>query len=192
MKYILLLFIGQASALVSLGQKPILVNPKIQDVTVYLSGAEIRFKETVPVKRGENVVHFTGLSPSLLPHSVQVTVGENIDVLSVATEEQQVLPEEIDPRLKTMNDSITTLEDQIVLIHNQLDAYTTEKQTLAQNQHVGTTAGTPLPDLAKAADFFRERTLKINNAMTFLNKSLAILNNRLTRKKAELEQELQK
>lgn len=174
-------------------QQLLSVNPKIQSVTVYLSGAEIKFTETVLLKRGDNIVQFKGLSPSLLQESVQVTVGNNVDVLSVSSQPEQLLPVQINPKLKALNDSISILDDQIGMIQNQLDAYEVEKRTLTENQRVGgTQAGISLLELGKAADFFRERTLKINNALTGLNKSNAALNLRLARKKEELAQEIKK
>src|SRR5882672_9103584 len=64
---------------IALGQNSIQVNPKIREVTVYLSGAEVRFSETIALKRGENVILFKGLSPSLVEKSVQITVGNNVE-----------------------------------------------------------------------------------------------------------------
>ena len=192
-KIVWVFIIGLLTVTVALGQKPIIVNPKIQEITVYLTGAEIRFKETVPLKRGDNVVLFKGLSPSLVQNSVQVAISDNVEILSVSTQSEQLLPEEVNPKLKTLKDSIGTLEDRIVLISNQVDAYNMEQKTLIQNQYIGgTQTGISLADLTRAADFFRERTLKINNALTSLNKNLKLLNNTLTQKKDDLKRELTK
>jgi uncharacterized protein (TIGR02231 family) len=49
----------------------------------------------------------------------------------------------------------------------------------------------PLIDLAKGADFFRERTLKINNALTSLNKNFKLLNDQLLLKRNDLDQQLE-
>jgi len=51
---------------IAVGQNLIQVNLKIREVTVYLSGAEVRFNETMALKRGENIILFSGLSPSLV------------------------------------------------------------------------------------------------------------------------------
>lgn len=178
---------------VSLGQQPIIVNSKIQEITVYLSGAEVRFKENVPLKRGDNTILFKGLSPSLVQNSVQIAISNNVEILSVYTQSEELLPEEVNPKFKIMKDSIITLEDQIELISNQVNAYDMEQKTLIQNQHIGgTQTGVPLADLTKAADFFRERSLKISNALTSLNKNHKLLNNLLTQKKNDLKHQLAK
>jgi len=171
-------------------QSPIIVKTKTRKVTVYLSGAEMNFKETVVLKRGENVIQFKGLSSSLVNESVQVAVENGVELVSVSAKSEQLLPNEVNPELRAMNDSISVLEDQIVMIDNQIDAYNMEKQTLIQNQRIGTTsAPVLLQELTKAADFFRERTLKINNSLTVLNKKLKILNNRLTFARETLNKE---
>ena len=182
-------FICVAAIKVSCGQNLIQVTPKVQEVTVYLSGAEVRFYEKITLKRGENSILFKGLSPSLVEKSVQITVGNNVEVLSVSTQEDRLRLEEINPKLLVLNDSIERINESISLINNQIDAYQMEKETLKQNQHIsGTQPGAMLNDLTKAADFFRERTLKINNALTSLNKNLTRLNNRLAIKKEEQDQ----
>jgi len=183
-----------AIAVHSFAQQPSFVYPKIQEVTVYLSGAEVRSQETVPLKKGENTIVWRGLSPSLIHNSVQITVGNGVDILSVSTKPAELKPEVLSPGVKTIKDSIRTLEDQIEVISNQIDAYEVEKQTLKHNQHLGgaQAAGVLLTELAKAADFFRERTLKINNALTALNKKLKQLNESLVEKNNSLNREVGK
>jgi uncharacterized protein (TIGR02231 family) len=194
MKAILtLFFIGFIPASVTLAQQPIVITPAIQEITVYLSGAEIRFKEIISLRRGNNTILFKGLSPSLVLNSVQIAVGANTNILSVSTQNEQLLPEEINGGIKIKRDSIAVLEDKLVLLTNQIDAYDMEKKTLLQNQHIGGgQTGVSLIELTKAADFFRERTLKINNALSLLNKNVKSLNEQLSQKKAILDREVKK
>jgi uncharacterized protein (TIGR02231 family) len=180
-----------ATTLVSFGQQqPIVISPKVQDVTVYLSGAEIRFQEAVALKRGENTIIFRGLSHSLIENSTHVTTGASTELVSVSTQSEELLPEEISAKVRSLKDSVAGIEERIVLINNQLDAYDMEKKTLAQNQHIGgAQTGVSLIELNKAAEFFRDRTLKINNALTSLHKELKLLNALLLRKTEELNRE---
>jgi uncharacterized protein (TIGR02231 family) len=192
-KILTLLLIGFIPVSVALAQQPITITPVIQEITVYLSGAEIRFKELVALKRGNNTILFKGLSPSLVSNSVQIAVGTNSNILSVSTQDEQLLPEEINLNIKAKKDSIAALEGKLTLLVNQIDAYDMEKKTLMQNQHIGgNQTGVSLIELTKAADFFRERTLKINNALTSLNKNVKAINEQLSQKKANLNQDVAK
>lgn len=176
-----------------LAQQSVTIKPKIQEITVYLSGAEVRFKEQVSLKRGDNIIIFKGLAPSLVPNSVQVSMAGDATILSVSTQSEQLSPEEVSQKFKTLKDSLALLEDQIVLIANQIDAYDMEKKTLLQNQDIGgTQTGVSLVELTKAADFFRERTLKINNALTSLNKNLKLLKVQQEKKNGQINTELGK
>jgi uncharacterized protein (TIGR02231 family) len=160
------------------GQSPILVHPQPQKVVVYLSGAEIGFKEALPLKKGENIIQFKGLAPSLVSESVQVSA--DVELIAVSTRLEHLSPLEVNPELNQIRDSITVLKDQITSINNQIDAYQAERQTLLQNQQItNTSSSSLLPELTKLADFFRERILKINTAMTALNKKMQLINSRL-------------
>jgi hypothetical protein len=81
MKKILSLLFFTFAVTNTLAQQPIKITPAIQEITVYLSGAEIRFQEMVPLKRGNNAIIFKGLSPSLVPNSVQIAIGSNANIL---------------------------------------------------------------------------------------------------------------
>lgn len=175
------------------GQQVVEIYPKIKEVTVYLSGAETKYREVVPLKKGENMVVFRGISPSLVESSIQLGVESNVEILSIFTNFEEQSPENLNPQIKLLNDSILSLEEQLEMIKNQVDAYQMEKNLLIQNLQIGGAQhGTSMADLSRAADFFRERTLKINNAITSLNKEIKLLNATLEHKKRNLQRELTK
>ena len=100
----------------------------MQEVTVFLNGAEIVSAEKIPVKKGRSTIVFKGLSPYVNSKSVQVSV-DNVALLSVSTEDAV---EEHDARLEAIRDSIAEVTDKLELIHNQTDALQFEKKQLLQ------------------------------------------------------------
>jgi uncharacterized protein (TIGR02231 family) len=155
---------------VSRSQAPVIVDSKIAEATVYLDGAELRFTENVAVKRGLSVLRFRGISRALVNNSVHVTANSSVNLVSVSVEEE-TLPMSVMPaKFRTRRDSINKLQAQIVDINNRISAYDAEQQMLRENQRVQ--AGTSLLELAKIADFFRERTLAIQTAQTELRRKL--------------------
>lgn len=182
-KLISSLFAGVLFPILMYGQstQQHVVNTQMQEVTVFLSGAEIISNEKIPVKKGRSIIVFKGLSPYINSKSVQVSV-ENVALLSVSTEDAV---EEHDIRLETIRDSINEVTDKLELIHNQADALQFEKKMLTENQRLGgTQTGVPLSELTRAADFFRERTLKINNALTELNRKSKVIDLQLKKLEA--------
>ena len=65
--------------------KPIVLEPEIEGVTVYLSGGEVRSSAALDLANGTNTVILKGLSPHTFPQSVQVTVKGELEILSVST-----------------------------------------------------------------------------------------------------------
>ena len=59
------------------------ITTKIDAVTVFLDGAQITRNKTVQVKKGKSVLIFKGLSPFIVPKSIQVTADGNVMILSV-------------------------------------------------------------------------------------------------------------
>jgi uncharacterized protein (TIGR02231 family) len=162
-----ILFIPVSVLAQSLNQQ--VIPAKIQEVTVFINGAEITDSERVPVKKGRSTLIFDGVSPFINTKSVQVS-AENVELLSVSTEDAIAAT---DAKIKVIQDSIDILTDKIELIHNEVDALQFEKKMLAENQRLGGNQnGVTLVELSKAADFFRERTLKINNALTTFNNKI--------------------
>jgi len=167
---------------VSRSQTPVVIDSKIQEATVYLNGAELRFTETVPVKRGVSVVKFRNISKWMVSNSMHITAGGGVNLVSVSTEEETVKQSAMPAKFRMRKDSIAKLQIQIVDINNRIAAYDAEKEMLHENQRIQ--SGTSLQDLAKAADFFRDRTLAISTAQTELKRKLEVLMDLLTAKQA--------
>jgi len=167
---------------VSRSQAPVIIDSKVQEATVYLNGAELRFTENVPVKRGVSVVRFRNISKFIVDNSVHITAGGGVNLVSVSLEEEAVKQNVMPARFRMRRDSIEKLQAQIVDINNRIAAYDAELQMLRENHRVQ--PGTSLQDLAKAADFFRDRTLAINTVQTELRRKLGVLAELLTIKQA--------
>jgi uncharacterized protein (TIGR02231 family) len=148
--------------------------------TIYLNGAEIKSKTEVNVKKGTNKLIIKGLPFSMQDQSFQLTVEDQIELISVNTNSTSVSLKEASPKGKAWYDSIELIKQKIEFINDQIDAYQFEKTALSRNEYIGgTQTGVSLTELAKAVDFFRERTLKINNALSGLNRKMNFLKNRL-------------
>jgi uncharacterized protein (TIGR02231 family) len=172
------------------GQEPVTIQCRPEEVTVYLSGAEIRSAENIPLKKGKTVVRLEGLSPSMIDNSFQVTIGDGVEVISISKQLHQLQAADISIKVRVLRDSMANLEDRIVNLTNQLDAFETEKKMLQQNMDLGgLQASASFTDLGKAADFFRTRTLKINQEMTALTKRLKGLTGKLESVKSAIGQE---
>lgn len=163
------------------------VSPEIKEVTVYLNGAEVRHSASVSLQSGQNRIVFHGFSPRMQEKSVQVTTDRDVEIIAVSTSVTKGRSEDVSAEFRSLKDTIQSLNYRIDLLSNQIDAYQAEKRTLSENQYIGgTQSGVSIVELNKAADFFRERTLKINNALSALNRQHKNLAARIDSANAEL------
>src|SRR5436190_24379002 len=92
------------------------IDSKINEVTVYLTGAEVRHSANVHLKTGMNRLIFSGLSRYMEPNSVRVSMEGDIEISSVSTETNFLNLEKPDQRIVHLNDTIVIMEDAITSI----------------------------------------------------------------------------
>ncbi|MEM7161652.1 MAG: DUF4139 domain-containing protein [Bacteroidota bacterium] len=149
--------------------KTIKVESDYQQITVYLNGAEIKRSANIGLKAGKNKISMINLSNSLEPSSVQVGIGNDVQMLGIASQNDFLSAEELVPRIKTIKDSLQIVQRELKTIDNTLEGYHTEKTMLIQNQKiVGSNATVTVAELDKATTFFRKRIWEINEGKTQL------------------------
>ncbi len=145
------------------------LDSKISEVTVFLAGAEVRQEAKVNLTAGKTKLVFKNQTPFLDPASVQVAVDKDINILSVSSELNFLVPETLEPRIKAIKDSITDIDKNLAELDDLVDAYTVEKAVLLENKKVsGSQNGLSVDELEKAVNFFRKRVLDINHKLTEL------------------------
>ncbi|MEO1261232.1 MAG: mucoidy inhibitor MuiA family protein [Bacteroidota bacterium] len=167
------------------------VDSKINKVTVFLSGAQVKRLATVNLSKGRTELIFKGISPKLDKQSIQVKGDGAFTILSVNHQlnflEQQKKRNEIEVLLKEKY----RLNDEKKSINSLLDVFAEEKNMLAKNQSVGgANTGVVAAELIQAVNFYRERLnaiilsqlktekelLKIDSSIAVIDKQLLALN----------------
>lgn len=177
--------------------KPITAETRIDQVTVYLSGGEVRASTEVDVPAGLNTLTLTGLSWNAYPKSIQITIkgatgsgaGAGFTILSIDPTEDVIKAERAEPRIGRLRDSLDLLNAHVLEINDRIGASQAAKDMLARNYDIGGTGAVLTAEaLAKTADFFRERTLKLNREISLAAKEKAGLEVEQHRVKTILEQ----
>ena len=157
--------------------KLISVDPGIERMTVYLNGGEVRTSAEVDLAAGINTIELMELSPYMYVQSVQVAIKGDLAILSVNPAEDKIPAERSDLRIARLQDSVALLNARIIELADRIGANQAAKQMLTSNYDIGgANAVTSAEVLAKTADFFLERTLKLNRDISSA-----------TREKTELE-----
>ncbi|MBP6573533.1 MAG: DUF4139 domain-containing protein [Flavobacteriales bacterium] len=168
-------------------------DPGIGSVTVYLNGGEVRASKEVELAVGRNTIVAKGLSPHTYAPSVQVTIkgtsadGQGIEILSVNSASNFLDPGSLEPRITRLQDSLQLLRGEHAELDDRIAASNTEKDMLARNHDIGGSGVVVSAEaLAKAADFFRERTLLVNRTISKLEKESDAVRQRIVRTDRQL------
>jgi len=174
-----------------------MLDSKIDNVTVFLTGAQVSRTADVSLSPGNNTIVFGGISASIQPASLQMsTIGDFkiIDVKynlaypePVALNKPLELPEHLRTELSDLELQLLELNFKIEDLQNSITVLTREKQLIDQNALMtGKSArADTMPVLREAISFYHEKMMSINKqlleakkAMLFLNKDKTELTSR--------------
>lgn len=144
---------------------------EVKKVTVFLTGAELNHEVKIKLKKGKNIVTFTGLSPRLDERSINLTPGSSeVNVLYINTHTNYLDEKKDNEKIQNLKDSVMLYKDKLALLKFEQDALETEKSLLFKNQSIGGQAGVSIADVEKSADFYRKRSTEINQLIFKNNK----------------------
>ncbi|WP_290795608.1 DUF4139 domain-containing protein [Flavihumibacter sp. UBA7668] len=165
--FVLLVINGQAQL------KRIPADSKIESVTVFLKGAEIKRTGTAQLPLGKSELVLSGISTDIESPSVQVKLEGDLTILSVGVRKNFLQEEKIRDEVKQLQDQIEALEDKQSRQRKQQDVLKQEEAMLVRNQELksGTIAIKPA-DLKAALDFQRERLEELYSRQLEIDKLL--------------------
>ncbi|MBL7770308.1 MAG: mucoidy inhibitor MuiA family protein [Flavipsychrobacter sp.] len=152
--------------------KRVTADTKIESVTVFLKGAEVKRTGTVAVPLGKSELVLQGISTDIESPSVQVKLEGDLTILSVGVRKNFLQEEKIREEVKQLQDQIDGIEDKQSRQRKMLDVLKQEEAMLVRNQELktGTVAVKPA-DLKAALDFQRERLEELYNKQLEIEKS---------------------
>lgn len=176
-KCLLILTLFFTSVLVQAQENQIVVNSKISNVTVFISGAQVfRNTEQVDLPQGVSLLVFSGLSSAIETQSIQAKGEGNFTILSV-TQQKNFLLEKKNSELKsTYLTTLNELNDKIATLRNESEVYKAEEDMLIKNQVVmGPNVNYDLAKFKAALDFQKQRLTDAKNKQIEISKEIAKL-----------------
>ncbi|NNK11532.1 MAG: mucoidy inhibitor MuiA family protein [Flavobacteriaceae bacterium] len=151
--------IGIASVLftgIVLAQEPreIEVRTNVNEVTVFIEGAQVTRKNILNIPAGTSILKFTDLSPFINGKSLQFKADGNVTVLSV--NQQQNYLEKLDKSNELINleAQLESVRDKIKKERTYLDILSEEIIFLQSNKDIGGNQTLTAATLKSAADYF--------------------------------------
>lgn len=134
------------------------VNSQIDQVTVFLNGAQVTRTATISLAKGSSTISFAGLPQNIDPQSIQAKGEGNFIILSLMHQVNYINRQQKTPRVKQLEDSLKFYEDHLSWLNGLLDVMKNEQEMLKANRDIGSTEkGVVLAELKQAADFYRAR-----------------------------------
>ncbi len=163
MKNVVILFLLISYSLFSSTQK---IPSKIQEVTVYLSGAQVTRTATCSLKEGTNTVVFTGLSHKIDESSIQVSGLNIVSILGMSYNLNYLEKTMSTPQLKIWEDQITVLEQKIAFLKHHIEGLNEEEKVITTNRLVSNdNQALNLEKVKEISQYYRERITAIKNAV---------------------------
>lgn len=138
------------------------VNSKITDVIVYQQGAKITNVASIQLQQGNNEIVIQGVSTTLDQNSIQARISGDAILLSATSRTRQLEDENLPKRTKNLEDSIATIDKQLLWLHSEKTIYQGEEKVITDNQKLGTTEQkVTVEEIIALSKFYRERLLDI-------------------------------
>ncbi len=149
----------------------------IQEVTVYLNGAQIKRIAPVLIKPGQNEILLYNLSPNIEESSVQISGLKNTSILSVNFNINYLDKIEDSEKLKSLQNRLDILLLKKNKLDNILSGLSQEKKVLENNQRIKSdNTDLSLEKVKQISTYYRERTVEIQNQTYQINEQISDLN----------------
>ncbi|WP_084399423.1 DUF4139 domain-containing protein [Pseudotamlana agarivorans] len=113
------------------------INSEIEDVTVFISGAQITRKKSVDLNSGTTLIKFINLSPFINSKSVQVKAYGDVTVLSVNHQQNFIDKLEKPKKLIDLEAQLDKTQSLLTLEETHLEILKEELNFLQENRQIG-------------------------------------------------------
>lgn len=169
------------------------VKAKLHDATVFFQGAELTHSASSALTKGENEIYIEGLSPNIDNNSLKIKTTNGV---IVSTYEFSV---DFLSEVKSSNASIRKIQDSIDIYQKKVEQIETDIQitdnliALLQkgtDKNVsGSDKGLGIDELVKTMDYYKTKSLELQNTQNANSKKKTEIDNSLARLKRQLSQE---
>jgi uncharacterized protein (TIGR02231 family) len=138
------------------------VTSKLEEVRIFLQGAQIYRTAQAQVPAGTHEIIITGLPVQIDPNSIQLRGQGEYTILSVSHRVNYLESPQVSRELSTLRDSLEYYRNQLELKQATLKVYEEEESLILTNKSIGgSEAGVKVADLRAVSDFFRSRLAEV-------------------------------
>ncbi len=148
----------------------------IDQVTIFLKGAQVTRSMPYTLAPGNNKVVFSAISPDVDEKSIQVKMEGNVTLLSVSYQPNFIREQQQREETATLQQQLDELDNKLAHEKGNLQVYTQEEAMLAKNQDIGgSTNGIKAADLKEVLDLQRQRLAEVLEKQLDIKKRIRLL-----------------
>ncbi|PUZ29521.1 hypothetical protein DCC81_08745 [Chitinophaga parva] len=148
----------------------------VQQVTVFIKGAQVTRNATVALTPGTTTLAFNGLAADIEEKSIQVQGDGAFSILSVSRQKNYLHEQQQADDVSKLKAQLDDLDEKIKHEKNQLHVYQEEATMLGKNQSIaGANTTLTVGALKDAMDFHRARLTEITDKEQAIEKNIRSL-----------------
>ncbi|GGX03453.1 DUF4139 domain-containing protein [Aquimarina muelleri] len=165
------------------------IESTIQEVTVFLEGAQIKRIASIPIIPGTNEIILYDLSSDIDENSIQISGLKNTSVLSLNYSINYLEKENISTELSSLRTQLNQLLLEKNSHNNAISGLKEEKKFLENNQRLGSdTTPITLEKIKEISEYYRKRSTAIHNDIYTITQKLKILEENIVATRNEMIQ----
>ena len=135
---------------------------KLESVTIFTNGAQVKRTKTVALKAGEQTVTFTGFSPYMDTKSLQVRANGRLTVLGVSHRRTVADSLAQARQLAQAEQAVAGVERQLQLVRDEQQIIEAQAELVKTNCSVaGRTVATPLANIKELNNYYAQEMLAL-------------------------------
>lgn len=161
---------------------------KLESVTIYTNGAQVKRTKTVTLKPGEQTVTFTGFSPYMDTKSLQVKANGKLTVLGVS--HRRAIADSLSQanKLNQAEQAVANVDRKIRLVKDEMQVIEAQVDLVKANcSVVGRTVATPLANIKELNNYHAQELLTLKKRTQTLTDELKDLEKEQTRTQKTLD-----
>ena len=161
---------------------------KLESVTIFTDGAQVKRTKTVALKAGEQTVTFTGFSPYMDTKSLQVRANGRLTVLGVS--HRRVIADSLAQarKLSQAEQAVASVERKIQQVQDEQQVLDAQAELVKSNCSVsGRTVATPLANIKELNNYYAQELLALKKRSQILTDQMKDLEKEQARAKKSLD-----
>ena len=169
------------------------ISSSLHTVTIYRNGAEMIHNASAYLAAGNNELMIEGISNNVDVNSIQISCPAAVTIMSVEFSNNYLVRSEETTRIRILKDSTEDIQHELEKIVVSINTTTDLLEVLKANRDIkGAQTGLSVTELAKLMDYYKTKSVELQNELASLRERQKKLNAHVVRIRQQIAEEEKK